>query len=137
MLTIQPMTALDARRGWNWIRRGLQEVIGRCGESWLAEDAWTEIMAGTAFVWKIDAAHDEIGFVLLRRQNDFDGPVLFIWALYAEPQSLVRHGDELFDRLKEIAHRIGAKCIRMESSRKGWQGFDYFKPVKTIYEASV
>ena len=137
MLAIAPMTLPEVRQEWAHIRNGLMKVIGACEESWMPEDAWSEIMAGNAFVWKIEAAQVEVGFLLLKKQTDFDGPTLFVWALYAAPQSLARHKEELFDRLKELAHRIGSRRIRMESSRKGWQGFDYFKPVRTIYEATV
>ena len=46
MLTIQPMTALDARRDWGWIRNGLLEIIGRCHERWAPEDVWQAIASG-------------------------------------------------------------------------------------------
>ena len=136
MLSVHPMSLPEVRQDWNHIRNGLLKVIGICGESWMPEDAWQEIMAGNAFVWSIKT-HEDIGFMLLRKQNDFDGPVLFVWALYAEPQSLVNHADELYEKLKELGRRIGSNKIRMESSRKAWDGLKYFKPVKTIYEAGI
>lgn len=135
MLTIAPMTLPEVRADWGWIRNGLQTVIGVCQERWAPEDVWTEVMAGNAFVWRIERTGDDIGFLVLRRLLDPDGPVLFIWALYAEPQSLARHGKELFERLREIAHRIGAKRIRMESPRKGWA--DWFEAHSTIWEYEV
>jgi hypothetical protein len=137
MLSIQPMTALEVRAGWSWIRNGLLEVIGKCKERWSAEDAWTEVQAGNAFVWRIESSHDDLGFLLLKRQVDPDGPVLFIWCCWTEPGGLDQKRGDLYERLRELAHRMGAKRIRMESSRKGWQGLDYFEPVKTIYEAEV
>jgi hypothetical protein len=137
VLTIQPMTLLDARLGWNYIRKGLLEVIGRCKERYLPEDVWQAVMAGTAFVWRIETAHDEIGFLILRKDMDPDGPVLFLWCAWAEPGSLVKHAPELMERLKEIGHRIGAKRLRFESPRKGWSFLDFFEERSVIYERAI
>jgi hypothetical protein len=128
------MTALEVRAGWSWIRKGLQEVIGRCAERYMAEDVWAAVMAGNAFIWKIDSAHDEIGFLVLRKENDPDGPALFLWCAYAEPGSLVKHAGELMERLKELGHRMGAKRLRFESPRKAWSFLDYFEEKSRIYE---
>ena len=135
MLTIEPLTPLQVRQEWGWIRNGLLEVIGRCQERWSPEDVWTAALAGDAFVWRITMLHDDLGFMVLRRQTDPDGPVLFIWATWAEPQSLAKHGKELFERLREIGHRIGAKRIRMESPRQGWA--EWFDARSTIWEAEI
>ncbi len=120
MLAISPLTQQHVRQEWGWIRNGLLEVIGRCQERWSPEDVWTEVMAGHVFVWRITVAHDDIGFLVLRKMDDADGPVLFIWALWTEPDALLRKLPELHERLIEVCHRLGAKRIRMESPRKGW-----------------
>jgi hypothetical protein len=137
VLTILPMSLLDVRRDWSWVRNGLLEVIGRCKERWSPEDCWTAVQSGNAFVWRVEGAGDDLGFMILRRDMDPDGPVLFVWALWTEPGALDKKRGDLFERLRELAHRMGAKRIRMESSRKGWQGLDFFEPVKTIFEAEV
>jgi hypothetical protein len=134
VLTIQPMSLLDVRRDWGWIRNGLLEVIGRCHERWSAEDCWTAVQAGNAFAWRIEGAGDDIGFMILRRDADPDGPVLFLWCAWAEPGALIKHSAELMERLKELGHRIGAKRLRFESSRKGWSFLDYFDQKSVIYE---
>lgn len=132
MLTIAPMTPLEFRRDFGWVRNGLLEVIGRCHERWSPEDAWTEVMGGHAFCWRIERAGDDIGFLILKRQMDPDGPVLFIWCAWAEPNSLAKHAQELHDRLVEVAHRMGAVRMRMESPRKGWA--EWFEASSTIWE---
>lgn len=137
MLKIEPIPLPEVRVAWNWIRNGLLAVIGICRERWSPEDAWTEIQAGNAFVWRIETAHDAIGFLLLKRVMDPDGPVLFIWAAWCEPGSLLRHKAELFERLKELSHRMGAKRIRYESSRDEWLAVDYFTPVRRVFEYEV
>lgn len=137
MLTIQPMSLLDVRRDFGWIRNGLLEVIGRCKERYAPEDVWTEVMAGNAFCWRIESAADDIGFLVLKRLMDPDGPVLFIWCVWAEPGALMKHAPDLFERLKELAHRMGSKRMRFESSRKAWGFLDYFDERSVIYEAEA
>lgn len=138
MLTIAPMTLPEVRAAWGWVRNGLLEVIGRCNERYEPEDVWTAVMAQQAFVWRIVMQNDDYGFVVLRRDNDPDGHALFVWAAWAEPGSLLKLRHEFYERLKEVAHRVGAKRIRFESPRKGWDWFkDHFDPVKTIYEGEV
>jgi hypothetical protein len=137
MLTIAPMTPLEARRDWGWIRNGLLEIIGRCHERWAPEDVWAQVQNGTAFAWRIEGVGDDIGFLILRRDMDPDGPALFIWAAWCEPGSLVKHAADLLERLKELAHRMGAKRIRFESSRKAWSFLDHFEARAVIYEREV
>jgi hypothetical protein len=120
MIVIKPLTLPEVRAAWGWVRNGLLEIIGRCHERWAPEDAWTAIMAGNAHVWTITTASDEIGFLILRKIDDPDGPVLFIWALWTEPNAILRKLPDLHERLIELCHRMGAKRIRMESPRKGW-----------------
>jgi hypothetical protein len=134
MFSIAPLTPQQVRESWTFIRSGLQEVIGRCCERYLAEDVWTAVMAGNAHIWKMENAHDEIGFLVLRKEMDPDGPALFLWCAYAEPGSLVKHAPELMERLKELGHRIGAKRLRFESSRTAWSFLDYFEEKSRIYE---
>jgi hypothetical protein len=131
------MSLLDVRRDWNWLRNGLLEIIGRCHERWSPEDVWQQVQAGNAFAWRVEGAGDDIGFMILRRDADPDGPVLFIWATWCEPGSLAKHAAELLERLKELAHRIGAKRIRFESSRKAWSFLDHFEARAVIYEREV
>ncbi len=119
MLTITPMTLPEVRQEWAHIRNGLLEVIGRCKERYEPEDVWTAVMGGNAYAWRIVIKGDDIGFLILRREVDVDGPALFIWCC------------------DELGQRMGAKRIRMESSRKGWRGMDYFEPVRTIYERTL
>lgn len=135
MLSVHPMSLPEVRQDWGWVRNGLLEVIGRCSERWSPEDVWTSVMGGQSFLWRIERAGDDIGFLVLRRLDDPDGPVLFVWAAWAEPGSLTKHAKDLFDRLVELAHRMGAKRLRMESPRKGWA--EWFEQHSIIWEFEV
>lgn len=137
MLKIEAMNLLEVRQAWGWVRNGLLSIIGICRERWEPEDVWTAVMAGNAFVWRVVVNGDDIGFLVLRREVDTDGPVLFIWCLWTEPNALVEWQRDLIARLDELAQRMGAKRIRMESSRGGWRGLEYFDAVRTIYEREV
>ncbi len=137
MLTIAPLTLPEVRQEWGWLRNGLLEVIGRCKERYEPEDVWTAIFAANAYAWRIMVKGDDIGFLILRREVDLDGPALFIWCCWTEPNALVEWQRDLILRLDELAQRMGARRIRMESSRSGWRGLDYFDPVRTIFEREV
>ena len=137
MLTIHPMSLPEVRQDWTFIRNGLLEVIGRCKERYLPEDVWQAVMAANAYIWRIETAHDEIGFLVLRRDYDADGPVLFIWCCWCKPGSLVKHSSDLMERLKEVGHRIGAKRLRFESTRKAWSFLDVFEERSVIYEREL
>jgi hypothetical protein len=137
MLRLRPLTLQEVRASWGWIRNGLLAVIDRCRARWMPEDAWGEVMAGRAFVYTIDASGDEIGFALLQQRSDGDGPVLFIWAMWTEPGAGIAQREAIQDELERLASEIKAKRIRMESSRDGWDGIDYWTPVQTIFEHEV
>jgi hypothetical protein len=137
VLTIQPMSLLDVRRDWGWIRNGLLEIIGRCKERWEPEDVWTAAMSNAAFIWRINYEHDDIGFMVIRRDLDVDGAALFVWALWVEPDSIRYCYKDLMARIDDVARRVGAKRIRMESPREGWNWVKLFTPVRTIYEREL
>jgi hypothetical protein len=138
MLKIEPMSLLEVRQAWGWVRNGLLTVIEKCRERYEPEDVWTAVMAGQSHIWRIEFKQDDIGFAVLRRDMDPDGPVLFLWCLWAEPGSLMRHRKQLYDRMKELARRIGARRMRFESPLNGWLGMsEYFDAVKTTFESEV
>ena len=137
MVAVAPMTLPEVRAEWGWLRNGLLTVIERTRERWLPEDVWQSIMGQHAFAWRITKDADDIGFMVLRRDMDVDGPALFVWALWVEPDGLRDCYRELMAQIDDVARRIGAKRIRMESPREGWTWVKFFDPVRTIYERGV
>lgn len=136
-MTLLPKTWPEVREAWGWVRNGLLDVIAETKERWLPEEVFAALQAGTAHLFALDKDGDEVGFVILRRLLDPDGPVLFVWCLWSEPGAVIVQWRELRDHLRDMALRMGAKRMRFESPRKGYQFFHEFEPVKTIYELEI
>ena len=138
MIELRARTVQQVREEWGWVRNGLLTIIERTRESWLPEDVWQSLQGGHSFLWVVHKNGDDIGFLVLRKDADPDGPVLYLWIAWAEPQALADCHAELIERLDEIAARIGARRLRFESPRAGWRGFDnYFDAVRTVFEREV
>ena len=115
---------------WPWVRAGLDKVIERAGADWTPGQVYTALTSGTALLY-IAGAED--GFMVVQRQMDSRGPILFVWALYGD---CADEQDAHFKFTDELARSIGADRIRMESPRKGWARFGF--KVKTMtYEREV
>lgn len=137
-LELRARTPQQVRKEWGWIRNGLLTILQRTREQWLPEDVWQSLQAAQSFLWVVHKDGDDVGFLVLRKDADFDGPVLFIWLCWTEPQVLTDCHATLIERLDEIAARIGAKRVRFQSPRAGWRGFeDYFAAVQTVFQREV
>lgn len=139
MIELRARTTQQVREEWGWIRNGLLTIIERTRESWLPEDVWQSLQGGHSFLWVVHKDGDDVGFLVLRKHDDFSGPVLFIWCCWFEPGAMRDCVADVVARLDEIAARIGAKKVRFESPRNGWGGFlaEQFAAVNTIYERIV
>ena len=115
---------------WWWVRKGLDEVIARCNEDWTVGQVYQALTAGTAVLYIVGA---EDGFMVVQRENDSRGPILFVWVLWGD----CADGQENhFHFVDELARSIGADRIRMRSPRKGWQRRG-FKVKTMVYEREV
>ena len=138
MLTLIPAT--DLARVWPWVRAGLERCLLKAPAHYLPEDVYHELRAGTLTLFTFTSEKDVEGggtaFVVLRRDADHDGYVLFVFALAAPKGGMAWYGDELMAALDAKAREVGAKRIRMQG-RKGWSATGYFVPMATIYEREV
>lgn len=132
------MAVQEARAAWGWIRNGLLAVIEKTHERWTPEDVWSMVAANQAHVYALEVRDNDCGFFVLRLLPDFDGPALFVWAMWCEP-GLFNGFDEgvgkMFLELDKLALAVKAKRIRAESPRCGWERF--FDVRATIYEREV
>lgn len=134
---LYPRTWPAIRADWAWIRAGLQTIIDRTGERWLPEDVYMALHGGHAHLSVIEESGEEVGFVVLQRQSDWDGPVLHVWALWGEPGAIAPLRLDIERELVELATRMGARRIKMESPREGWTDIAFWKPSKSIYVHEV
>lgn len=76
------------------------------------------------------------GFVLLRKEEEPQGMVLFLWALYCRPGEGCNRETAILDAIRKLANEIGARRLKMWSTRKGW-GRRGWKEVSRVYEMDV
>ena len=135
-MRLKPLSPDEAYASWGWIRSGLLAVIERNEKArFLPEDVYMRVRNGTAWIWTI--GEDEIGFMVLTQEFDPDGLVMYIWALWLEPDSGRPHEGEIYEALEDLARSIKAKRVRMQSSRKAWERREFFEQVSTVYEHEV
>ena len=130
-MTLQPVVVWLA--AWPWVRQGLEKMLAKTGERELPEHFFSALQARAAFLFALD----DVGFAILKRVDDCDGPVLFVWALWCEPGQAEQHERDIYASLETIAAGIGAKRIRMHSPRPGWGRLGYFTERTRIYERQL
>lgn len=105
---------------WEEVKNGLEQVRQYSHEAWIAEDVYAEIKNGTA---TLHLEKDGGGFVVLQRQQHYDGPALHIWCAYSKS---LKPLETYIKELEVMARNMGAKRLTL-SSKRNWQ--KYFKPV--------
>lgn len=98
-----------------------------------------ELRSGSAYLYMIENDGDEIGFIVVRRVMDNDGPVLFVWVIYTESGSMKENDNWklVMAEVDGLARSIGAKRIRHYSSRSGFEELGAFTLKMHIYEREV
>lgn len=108
---------------WGEVREGLNTVSEKCGfVRYMPEDYYHEIKNRKKLL--LVARHAEnhrfLGFLIVERIQDPDGPGLHIWAFYH-----VDVGDAIFEQdCGDILGKLGeiaqVKRLSFASTRKGW-----------------
>ena len=123
---------------WDWVRHGLLEIKRRATPEscpWLPEDVYHALRNNAAVLYVIGA---EDGFIVAQRLESTYERVMFVWAMWAPPGTLVRHRDEIMAAIDDLARSAGLNRIRMHSTREGgWTASKLFVPVSTIFEREV
>lgn len=123
----------DWRPLWPWVRAGLLEVSERTEPTWIPEDVYAELKSGSAALLTING---DAGFCVVKRLVDYDGPSLFLWAMWG-PGELAPLYDEIMAALDGFARQAECKRIRMMSPRKGWRRVNGWRERDTVYERSL
>jgi hypothetical protein len=133
------LVALDPKKiasAWPFVRAGCEKVLAKTNDRWIPEDVYMEVRSGSAFLYMIEHESDEIGFIVVRRVMDPDGPVLFVWIMWTEPGLMAESSNwkAVIAELDALARSIGAKRIRHYSSRSGFEEHGAFTLKMHIYE---
>jgi len=132
-MILRPVPPIELHARWPVIRPWCERVITKTGDRCLPDDVYAEVRAGQAALYLITEGDDELGFVVCRRVMDPDGPVLFIWQMFAE---IGTSKDDLMECLGELATGIGAVRVRAYSPRGGLMD-GWAKLVMHIYEREL
>lgn len=131
----------DVHGRWEWVRKGLEEVRANSPPEacpWLPEDVYCSLMERKAVLFLIrDAQESDVGFLVLQALRSSFEQVLFVWVIWAEKYSLLRHSHNVMSELRALARSLGLKRIRHVSTQEGWASTKLFVPVSTIYECEV
>lgn len=119
---------------WPRLRPWCELVIAKTGDRCLPDDVYAEVRAQAAFLYLVTEVDNELGFVVARRVLDPDGPVLFVWMMYAEPEMFNR--DDFLHCLDDLARSVGAIRVRGYSPRGGFME-GWGKLVMHIYEREI
>jgi len=125
----------DTYELWPWVRKGLIECAAKTQERYRPEDVYLLLQAKNAYLYVFEDDGTNIGFLIVQRMFDPDGPVLFVFALWGEVMRAF--ATECYGHLETLARSIGAKRIRMQSPRKGWAREEFFRAVSMIYEREL
>lgn len=106
----------DIGKHWKFVREGLQYVVDKTQDRWLPEDVYMHIKSGNMNLFMQDSGD---GFAVLQPVKGWDGTELYIFCGYS------RGGHELVmqecEQIKDIARSIGAKRVKFQSNRKGFE----------------
>lgn len=106
----------DIGKHWKFVREGLQYVVDKTKDRWLPEDVYMHIKSGNMGLYMQDSSD---GFAVLQPVKGWDGTELYIFCGYSRDKHDVVMQD--IDSIKDIAKSIGAKRIKFQSNRKGFE----------------
>lgn len=136
MRTLIPIAPTQVGAVWSRVRDPLL-TLSR-GDGWIPEDIYCACIQGGATLYMIDIDGAEVGFLVLRSINDFDGRRLHIWVLHA--RSDVDVMTEFSDALDTIGRSIQATRITFGTTRRGWEKVApryHFSVRETVYQREI
>ena len=107
-------------------------------DGWLPEDVYCAVKMGGASLYLVMVNDIEVGFLVLRALQDFDGPRLHIWILHAYSDADVMA--EFSDKLDDLARQIKATRITFGTTRRGWEKVApryHFSVRETIWKREI
>jgi hypothetical protein len=101
---------------WDFVKEGLDRIHSRSTDRWKAEDIYWMLKVGN---YSLHIVGENEGFAIIQSVKGWDGLEMFVFCAYIVPGHDVM--DEAFNEIKQIGKNIGAKRIRFQSMRRGWE----------------
>lgn len=127
------MRSISLRNDWPFIREGLEQIQAKSDPlDWIPEDYYMllkqRVMDG--YVW------EDTGFILFR---EVDNPFtlergIFVMAAWSHNKKGSRQAWKDFE---QQAQGCAYKFIEMDSTRSGWERYDNWQPVRTVYRKEL
>lgn len=115
---------------WDWVRKGLEHVQRKGGDSWIPEDVYMQLRSKSAHLCVIE----DKGFIVYQiLTGDDNRGVLHIWCIWGP---LKEYEQQVYEELDKYAKQLGVARIR-GIGRKGWSRRGYFKLVGYVYEREI
>jgi hypothetical protein len=101
---------------WGMVKEGLEYIIAKTKDRWKPEDIYHHIKANSMGLYVLETGE---GFSILQPIKGWDGTELYVFCGY----SRVSHDVVLacMDQIKIIAKGIGAKRVKFQSNRNGFE----------------
>lgn len=101
---------------WEFVEQGLDRIHDRSHDRWMNPDIYWMLKVNQYALYIVD---DNKGFVILQQTKGWDGIEVHVFCAYIVPGENVM--DAAFDEVKKLANGIGAKRVKFQSHRKGWE----------------
>ena len=106
---IQPS---DIKQYWSQIKPSLNDMANK-SENWIVEDAYADLITGTAHLYLTIKDNVFVGYVILQNISNN----IHIWAAYGESDNILQEG---LNEIIKLAKQNKFKEITFTSNRKGW-----------------
>ena len=104
--------APEIKTYWQFVRMGLDRILQKSPEPWIAEDVYAAIVSNQASLW-LFVTDKPIGFTVVKPEGDD----MLIWCVYGIEGGHLAEGMEL---IENIAKAGDAKRITFGTYRQGW-----------------
>lgn len=130
-LSITLIAPQDIHRHWEFVHRGLRDIIRKLGPrnvDFIPEDQYSAVRCGTSWLYVASRDNRNLAFVncYVQKRGFSNRPELFIWALWALPLKERRPEDNFAEvsqvmraHLIDLAVANGCDSLLGLSNRKG------------------
>lgn len=101
---------------WPFVKEGLQYIIDKTKDRWKVEDVYHHIKANTMGLYVVESGE---GFAILQPIKGWDGTELYVFCGYSKTAHNIVL--ECMEQIKGIANGIGAKRVKFQSNRAGFE----------------
>jgi hypothetical protein len=106
---------------WQKVKQGLLHVLAKTRDNWLPEDIYTYLKLNKLTLHLAYEDSVYTGFLILQPLAGWDGAELFVMLAYHCGGGAFTEQEWYIEQLKTMARQIGARRIKFQTKRKGYQ----------------